>query len=255
MTVKRIIPCLDIDQGRVVKGTHFSDLKDMGDPIEMACFYEGEGADELVLLDISATVEGRKTFIPLVSRVAQSIRLPFTVGGGIKSLEDMEEALAAGASKVAVNTAAVEEPSLILRAAKLFGSSRLVVAIDAKREGGGWQVYTHGGKNPAGKGALEWSREVEDLGAGEILLTSIDHDGTRQGYDLELLARIREKVSLPVIASGGAGSLEDFYRAITVGGADGVLAASVFHLKIFSIRQVKEYLHQRGIPVKLEGWV
>jgi len=253
--VKRIIPCLDIDQGRVVKGTHFSDLKDMGDPIEMACFYEGEGADELVLLDISATVEGRKTFIPLVSRVAQSIRLPFTVGGGIKSLEDMEEALAAGASKVAVNTAAVEEPSLILRAAKLFGSSRLVVAIDAKREGGGWQVYTHGGKNPAGKGALEWSREVEDLGAGEILLTSIDHDGTRQGYDLELLARIREKVSLPVIASGGAGSLEDFYRAITVGGADGVLAASVFHLKIFSIRQVKEYLHQRGIPVKLEGWV
>lgn len=253
--MKRIIPCLDIDQGRVVKGTHFSDLKDMGDPIEMACFYEGEGADELVLLDISATVEGRKTFIPLVSRVAQSIRLPFTVGGGIKSLEDMEEALAAGASKVAVNTAAVEEPSLILRAAKLFGSSRLVVAIDAKREGGGWQVYTHGGKNPAGKGALEWSREVEDLGAGEILLTSIDHDGTRQGYDLELLARIREKVSLPVIASGGAGSLEDFYRAITVGGADGVLAASVFHLKIFSIRQVKEYLHQRGIPVKLEGWV
>jgi len=253
--VKRIIPCLDIDQGRVVKGTHFSDLKDMGDPIEMACFYEGEGADELVLLDISATVEGRKTFIPLVSRVAQSIRLPFTVGGGIKSLEDMEEALAAGASKVAVNTAAVEEPSLILRAAKLFGSSRLVVAIDAKREEEGWQVYTHGGKNPAGKGALEWSREVEDLGAGEILLTSIDHDGTRQGYDLELLARIREKVSLPVIASGGAGSLEDFYRAIAVGGADGVLAASVFHLKIFSIRQVKEYLHQRGIPVKLEGWV
>ncbi len=251
MLAKRIIPCLDVKDGRVVKGVNFLDLRDAGDPVEQARFYEREGADELVFLDITASSDNRKTIVELARRTADEVFIPFTIGGGIGSLEDIREILKAGADKVSLNTAAVLDPALIGRAADRFGSQCVVVAIDACRKAGGWEVFTHGGRTPAGIDAVEWAREVQKRGAGEILLTSMDGDGTLAGYDLELTREITRAVKIPVIASGGVGSLEDLYRGIAEGGAQAVLAASIFHFRTYSIRQAKLYLRERGIPVRL----
>lgn len=246
----RVIPCLDVKDGRVVKGVAFVGLRDAGDPVELADAYEREGADELAFLDISATNEGRKTMVDVASRVAETITIPFLVGGGIGSVADMERVLAAGADKVSIASAAVREPDLIRQGARQFGSSRLVVAIDAQRIGKNrWEVMTHGGSRPTGLDAVEWARRAEDLGAGEILLTSVDHDGKKEGYDLALLKAITDAVTIPVIASGGAGRLEHFAEAVTVGGASAVLAASLFHFRELTVRQVKDYLADQGIPV------
>lgn len=250
MLAKRIIPCLDVDKGRVVKGTEFVELRDAGDPVELASFYDREGADELVFLDISASYEGRKTMEDVVRNTAAKVFIPFTVGGGISSLEDIRRMLMCGADKVSLNTAAVLDPSLIVRGAERFGSQCIVVAIDAKKEGGSWQVYTHGGRKPTGMDAVAWARKVEDLGAGEILLTSIDADGTKDGYDLSLTKTISEAVKIPVIASGGAGEKEHFAEVLGEGKADAALAASVFHFGKFSIREVKDYLKTAGIEVR-----
>ena len=251
MRTKRIIPCLDMYNGRVVKGVKFVNLKDAGDPVEAAAQYSKSGADELVFLDISASVEERSTMADVAKRIAGEISIPLTVGGGIRTLEDIREILAGGVDKVSINTAAVKNPGLIREAARVFGSRRIVVAVDAKaRRSGGWDVYIEGGGTNTGKDVLDWAAEVETLGAGEILLTSIDKDGTNDGYDLELTRRVAERVSIPVIASGGAGKEEDFYRVLTEGKADAALAASLFHYGRIEIPVLKEYLSGRGVPVR-----
>ncbi|AFV11117.1 imidazole glycerol phosphate synthase subunit HisF [Thermacetogenium phaeum DSM 12270] len=252
MLAKRIIPCLDVKAGRVVKGVKFADLRDAGDPVEMAAEYDAAGADELVFLDITASLEGRRTMVDVARRTAEQVFIPFTVGGGIRSLDDIREMLLAGADKTAVNTAAVENPGLIAAAARRFGSQCVVVAIDARRkEPGRWEVLTHGGTRGTGIDAVAWAQEMERLGAGEILLTSFDRDGTKDGYDLELTRAVSEAVRIPVIASGGVGSLEHLYEGLTVGKADAVLAASIFHYREHTIREAKEYLAERGVPVRL----
>ena len=252
MHTKRIIPCLDVDKGRVVKGINFVRLRDAGDPVELASVYDREGADELVFLDITASHEGRELVFDMAARVAEKVFIPFTVGGGIRSEGDIRRMLATGADKVSLNTAAVENPSLITSAASRFGSQCVVVAIDAKaRPHGGWEVYIHGGRTPTGMDAVEWARRAEALGAGEILLTSMDRDGTKEGYDIDLTRAVAEAVNLPVIASGGAGKLEHLAEVIERAGADAVLAASIFHYGEYSIREAKEYLRGRGIPVRL----
>ncbi|MCK4262717.1 MAG: imidazole glycerol phosphate synthase subunit HisF [Dehalococcoidia bacterium] len=256
MLTKRIIPCLDVTQGRVVKGTSFAELRDAGDPAELAAFYYAEGADELVFLDIGATPEGRNTTVDIVERVSRQVFIPLAVGGGLRSIDDMRRMLEAGADKVTVNTAAVLTPELIKEGAHKFGSQCIVVAIDARRSGNSseakWQVCTHGGRRPTGIDVLSWARRAVDLGAGELLLTSWDADGHRAGYDLELTRAISEAVVVPVIASGGAGNLEHLYQALVIGKADAVLAASIFHYRTYSIRQAKAYLAERGIPVRTE---
>jgi cyclase len=250
MLAKRIIPCLDVDRGRVVKGIRFLDLRDAGDPVEQALRYDREGADELVFLDITASSESRDIVYEMARRVADSIFIPFTVGGGIRTLEDMREMLRSGADKVSINTSAIKNPRLITEGARAFGSQAIVVAIDARRAGEGWEVYTHGGRTPTGIDAIEWARGVEEFGAGEILLTSMDADGTRDGYDIELTRATAGAVSIPVIASGGAGSLEHLYEALSRGKASAVLAASIFHFGEYTIGQAKDYLRQRGLPVR-----
>lgn len=251
MFTKRIIPCLDVNNGRVVKGVNFVDLKDAGDPVEIAKAYDAAGADELVFLDITASCEERDTVVDMVRQVAANVFIPFTVGGGIRTVDDFKKLLREGADKISVNSAAIDRPELITEAAEKFGSQCVVVAIDAKRrEDGGWNIYKHGGRLDTGIDAIEWVKKVERLGAGEILLTSMDCDGTKAGYDIELTRAIADAVSIPVIASGGAGTLEHFYDALTEGGADAALAASLFHYKELEIRQVKEYLAGRGISVR-----
>ncbi|MGQ9825728.1 MAG: imidazole glycerol phosphate synthase subunit HisF [Desulfotomaculales bacterium] len=253
MLTKRIIPCLDVTDGRVVKGVNFVNLRDAGDPVELAAFYDGQGADELVFLDITASAQGRKTMLEMVYRTAGEVFIPYTVGGGIRTVEDIRDILFAGADKVSVNTAAVQDPALIARSAERFGSQCIVVAIDAKQAGPGkWEVYIHGGRTPTGLDAVEWAKKVEELGAGEILLTSMDRDGTKDGYDIPLTRAISEAVRIPVIASGGVGTLEHIAQGLTEGGADAALAASIFHFGEYFIRQVKEYLRERGIPVRLQ---
>ncbi|MCS6787797.1 MAG: imidazole glycerol phosphate synthase subunit HisF [Aigarchaeota archaeon] len=255
MVAKRVIPCLDVDKGRVVKGVSFRGLRDAGDPVELAARYVQEGADELVFLDVSASVEGRAATVEVVRRVAEEIDIPFTVGGGIRSPEDAEALLRNGADKVSINTMAVERPELIPRLSRRYGDQCVVVAIDAARERSGdrvvYRVYTHSGTRPTGLTAEDWAARAAELGAGELLITSIDKDGRQQGYDVELLRRITGSVNVPVIASGGAGTLEDFHAAIAEGGADAVLAASVFHFGKLTVRQVKEYLSSRGVEVRL----
>ena len=251
MYAKRVIPCLDVKNGRVVKGVSFVNLRDAGDPVECAVAYDKKGADELVLLDITATHEGRGTMVDIVTRVAKSIFIPFTVGGGIRTTEDFKELLRAGADKISVNSAAVRNPDLINEAAQKFGSQCVVCAIDAKRRAeGGWEVYLNGGRLPTGIDAVEWAREAVSRGAGEILLTSMDCDGQKTGYDIELTKAVSEVVGVPVIASGGAGALEHFYNALTVGKADAVLAASLFHFNEIPIADLKAYLQKQGIPVR-----
>jgi cyclase len=256
MLTKRIIPCLDVTQGRVVKGTSFTDLRDAGDPVELAAFYYREGADELVFLDIGATPEGRDTMVDIVERVSKQVFIPLTVGGGLRSIEDMRRMLKAGADKISINTAAVLNPELIKEGASRFGCQCIVIAIDAKRcnETGAfkWEICTHGGRRPTGIDAIAWAEKAAGLGAGEVLLTSWDADGHRAGYDLELTRAIGEAVTIPIIASGGAGNLEHLYEALLVGKADAVLAASIFHYRTYSIRQAKAYLGERGIPVRTE---
>ena len=248
----RIIPCLDVDAGRVVKGVSFVQLRDAGDPAEMAAFYNQEGADELVFLDITASAEGRETLLDAVSRTAEQVFIPLTVGGGLRDVEDIRRMLKAGADKVSLNTAAVESPSLVGQAADRFGCQCIVVAIDAKRAAPWrWEVYTHGGRRATGRDAVEWAQEAVALGAGEILVTSMDADGQQTGYDIELTRAIAEATSVPVIASGGAGNLEHLRQVVTEGKADAVLAASIFHYGQFTIRQAKEYLAQQGLPVRL----
>ncbi len=251
MYAKRVIPCLDVKNGRVVKGVSFVNLRDAGDPVECAVAYDKKGADELVLLDITATHEGRGTMVDIVTRVAKSIFIPFTVGGGIRTTEDFKELLRAGADKISVNSAAVRNPDLINEAAQKFGSQCVVCAIDAKRRAeGGWEVYLNGGRLPTGIDAVEWAKEAVSRGAGEILLTSMDCDGQKTGYDIELTKAVSEVVGVPVIASGGAGALEHFYDALTVGKADAVLAASLFHFNEIPIADLKAYLQKQGIPVR-----
>jgi len=252
MLTKRIIPCLDVTDGRVVKGTNFVDLRDAGDPVECAVAYNDQGADELVFLDITASSDGRKTMVDVVRRTAERCFMPVTVGGGIRTVDDMREMLLAGADKVGINTAAVRTPELISAGAEAFGSQCIVVAIDAKRkpDGSGWEVYTHGGRTPTGLDAVEWAKRVEQLGAGEILLTSMDADGTKDGYDIGLTAAVSSAVRIPVIASGGAGTLDHLAEVLDAGKADAVLAASIFHFGEFTVGDVKAYLSDRGIPVR-----
>lgn len=250
--VRRVIPCLDVTDGRVVKGVSFVDLRDAGDPVELAAFYDAEGADELVFLDITASSDSRRTMTDVVERTADQVFIPLTVGGGVRSVGDMRELLAAGADKVSVNTAAVAEPALIRQGAGIFGSQCIVVAIDARRrdEGDGWEVFTHGGRRPTGLDAVEWAGTVVEHGAGEILLTSMDRDGTRAGYDLPLLSAVAAAVNVPVIASGGAGSLDHLADALAPGRADAVLAASIFHFGEYRVRDAKRHLAGRGVPVR-----
>ena len=253
MFTKRIIPCLDVHNGRVVKGVNFVNLKDAGDPVEIAAAYDALGADELVFLDITASSDSRNIVVDMVRRVAQKVFIPFTVGGGIRTIEDFRMILREGADKVAVNSAAILNPTLVSDAADKFGRQCVVVAIDAKRraDGSGWTIYKNGGRVDMGKDAVEWAMEAERLGAGEILLTSMDCDGTKDGYDVELTRTVSENVSIPVIASGGAGTKEHFYDALTEGKADAVLAASLFHFKELEIVELKKYLQERGISVRL----
>lgn len=252
MHTKRIIPCLDVNAGRVVKGVNFVNLIDAGDPVEIARAYDKAGADELVFLDITASSDGRDTVVDMVRRVASQVFIPFTVGGGIRTVDDFKKILREGADKVAVNSAAIMNPQLIFEAAEKFGSQCVVVAIDAKRraDGSGWNIFKNGGRVDMGIDAVEWAMKADKLGAGEILLTSMDCDGTKAGYDLELTRIISENVSIPVIASGGAGTKEHFKEALTVGKADAALAASLFHFKELEICEVKEYLHENGISVR-----
>ncbi|MBI5143899.1 MAG: imidazole glycerol phosphate synthase subunit HisF [Candidatus Omnitrophica bacterium] len=251
MLTKRIIPCLDIKDGRVVKGVNFINLKDAGGPVENAKYYDKEGADELVFLDITASFEKRVTTLELVKKVADSIFLPFTVGGGIRAINDIRNLLKAGCDKVSINTSAVERPGFIRESSKRFGSQCIVVAIDAKRTTRKWEVFINGGRTPTGLDAIEWAKKAESLGAGEVLLTSMDYDGTKEGYDIELTRRISESVGIPVIASGGAGNLEHLHEALVEGKADAVLAASIFHFREYSIRAAKRYLKARGVEVRL----
>ncbi len=253
MFTKRIIPCLDVHNGRVVKGVNFVNLQDAGDPVEIAAAYDAAGADELVFLDITASSDGRETVVDMVRKVASKVFIPFTVGGGIRTVDDFKMLLREGADKISVNSSAIDRPALISEAAEKFGSQCVVVAIDAKRraDGSGFNIYKHGGRLDMGIDAVEWAMKAEKLGAGEILLTSMDGDGTKAGYDLELTRQIAENVKIPVIASGGAGKLEHFKEALTVGKADAALAASLFHFKELEIRQVKEYLRSEGVSVRL----
>jgi len=248
---RRLIPCLDVDAGRVVKGTRFVDLRDAGDPAELAARYDAEGADELVFLDISASVEGRGAMLDVVARAADEVFIPLTVGGGVRTQEDVNALLRSGADKVGMNTHAVRDPGLLARCAERFGTQCMVIAVDARRRNGGWEVVVEGGRTPTGLDAVGWTaRATAELGAGEVLLTSIDRDGTGDGYDVELLRAVTGAVEVPVIASGGAGALEHFAEAFTDGHADAVLAASRFHFGEFTVPQVKEYLASRGIPVR-----
>src|SRR4030067_105968 len=250
MLAKRIIPCLDVKSGRVVKGTQFVDLKDAGDPVENAKVYDEQGADEITFLDITASYEKREILIDIVRRTAEQIFIPLTVGGGIRRLEDVRKLLKAGADKVSINTAAVRDPCFVERASKRFGSQCIVIAIDAKRKEGGWEVYPHGGRISTGIDALLWAKQMEETGAGEILLPSMDLDGTKDGYDIELTRAISESVGVPVIASGGVGTLEHLYEGLVQGRASAVLAASIFHYREFTISQVKSYLKERGVTVR-----
>lgn len=253
MFTKRIIPCLDVHNARVVKGINFVNLRDAGDPVEVGAAYDAAGADELVFLDITASSDARAIKLDMVRRVAERVFIPFTVGGGIRTVDDFREILREGADKIAVNSAAIMNPRLIADAADKFGSQCVVVAIDAKRraDGSGWNIYKNGGRVDMGQDAVEWAIKAHSLGAGEFLVTSMDQDGTKDGYDLELTRRIAESVPVPVIASGGAGTKEHFYEALTAGGADAALAASLFHYKELEIREVKEYLRGRGVSVRL----
>ena len=250
MLAKRIIPCLDVNNGRVVKGIHFVNLRDAGDPVECGLRYSEEGADELVFLDITASSDRRNIVAEMVRRVADAINIPFTVGGGLRNVDDIQEILRCGADKVSLNTAAVDTPELVQKAAERFGSQCIVIAIDARRENGGVKVYTQGGRVRTDRDAVEWAKAVADLGAGEILLTSMDADGTKNGYDLDLTRRVSEAVRIPVIASGGAGSLEHLYRGLTEAGASAVLAASIFHFREVTIAQAKSYLRERGVVIR-----
>ncbi|WP_085521324.1 imidazole glycerol phosphate synthase subunit HisF [Tuberibacillus sp. Marseille-P3662] len=252
MLTKRIIPCLDVKDGRVVKGIQFLDLRDAGDPVELAAYYDSERADELVFLDISATHEGRETMVHVVEQVARTLAIPFTVGGGIRTLEDMKKMLRAGADKVSINSAAVQHPDLIQQGADYFGSQCIVVAIDARYEPerGGWTVYTHGGRRSTGRDVMEWAEEAVALGAGEILLTSMDCDGAKEGFDIPLTRAVSHKVTVPVIASGGAGSRDHFESVLTEGHADAALAASIFHFKETAIRHVKDDLSKKGVRIR-----
>ncbi|MCS0673307.1 imidazole glycerol phosphate synthase subunit HisF [Cytobacillus firmus] len=252
MLTKRIVPCLDVKDGRVVKGVQFVQLRDAGDPVELARFYDGQGADELVFLDISASHEGRKTMVEVVKAVASELAIPFTVGGGINALEDMKRILRAGADKVSLNTAAVNNPDLITEGANFFGSQCIVVAIDAKydEELGSWRVYTHGGRTPTDLEVIAWAHEAAERGAGEILLTSMDSDGEKKGFDIKLTKAVSEAVSIPVIASGGAGNADHFAEAFIDGKADAALAASIFHYKETSVAEVKSYIEEKGVVVR-----
>jgi cyclase len=254
MLAKRIVPCLDVKEGRVVKGTQFLNLRDAGDPVELAKFYDKSGADELVFLDITASHEGRGTMLDVVRRTAEQVFIPFIVGGGISELDHVRQILVAGADKVSLNTSAVQNPDLITAGAERFGSQCIVLAVDAKwdEERKDWEVYTHGGRKPTGMSALEWVAEGQRRGAGEILLTSMDCDGSKDGYDVRLTAAVAERINIPVIASGGAGIMEHFYDALTIGKADAALAASVFHYREYSVADVKRYLRERGVPVRYD---
>ncbi len=252
MLAKRVVPCLDVKDARVVKGVRFVDLADAGDPVAAAVAYDRQGADELVFLDITASHEGRAIMLDVVRRTAEAIYMPLTVGGGLGSLDDVRMLLRAGADKVSLNTAALARPALVREAAERFGSQCIVVAIDAKRTPDGFEVYTHGGRRRTGREAVAWAREAERLGAGEILLTSMDRDGTREGYDLALTAAVADAVSIPVVASGGAGGLEHLHEALTRGRADAALAASIFHFGEHTVAEAKAYLRDRGVPVRLE---
>jgi len=255
MLTKRIIPCLDVKDGRVVKGVSFVNLRDAGDPVEVAAIYDREGADELCFLDITASHENRKTIIDVVEQTAARVFMPVTVGGGVRTLDDIRALLNAGADKVSINTTAVQQPEFVREAAQRFGTQCIVVAIDAKRQeaGGQWQVYTHGGRKATGLDAVEWAQRMEGYGAGEILLTSMDQDGRQNGYDLALTAAVSARLSIPVIASGGVGTLEHLYDGLVQGKADAVLAASIFHYRTHTIQQAKTYLRERGVPVRLEA--
>lgn len=250
MLAKRIIPCLDVKDGRVVKGVKFRNLKDAGDPVEIGAQYSSEGADELAFLDITATIENRPTILEIVRKTAEQVFIPLTVGGGIRTIEDVGQLLKAGADKVSVNTAAVLNPALIREISERFGSQCTIAAIDAKRRGSGWEVYTDSGTKSAGIDAVHWAKEAEKLGAGEILLTSMDRDGTKDGYDIELTRAVANAVNIPVIASGGAGNLEHLYEVLTTGSADAVLAASIFHYGEYTIKAAKTYLKEKGIPIR-----
>lgn len=251
MLAKRIIPCLDVHEGRVVKGVNFVQLRDAGDPVDCAKAYDAAKADELVFLDITASHEKRNIFIEMVERVAESVYIPFTVGGGLRSVQDMRDVLKAGCDKVSINTSAIDNPELIRKGSDKFGSQCIVLAIDAKHDGqDAWRVYTHGGRNPTELDAISWAKKGQEMGAGEILLTSMDRDGTKEGYDTELLRRVSEAVSIPVIASGGVGNLEHFYKGFVEGKADACLAASVFHFGELQISEVKDYLRSRDVLVR-----
>ncbi len=253
--IKKIIPCLDLKEGRVVKGVKFTDFKDAGDPVELAAYYNRSGADELFFLDISASLEGRKALLGVIREAARKITIPFAVGGGIRSLEQMHEIFEAGAKKISLNTPAVEKPQLIREAAKIFGRGSIVVSIDAcwNRDKQGWEVYSHGGRKATGRKVLDWAIKAEELGAGELLLTSMDADGARDGFDLPLTRAVSEKVQIPVIASGGAGEMEHFVRVLTTGKASAALAASVFHYRRFSVGDLKKYLKSQGLEVYLSN--
>lgn len=251
MLAKRIIPCLDVDAGRVVKGVNFLGLRDAGDPVEVARVYDSEGADELCFLDITASHENRKILLDVVARTADQVFMPLTVGGGINKLEDIRSLLRAGADKVSINTGAVTRPEFVREAAQTFGSQCIVVAIDAKRRGIGWEVFTHGGRNATAIDACAWAETMGSYGAGEILLTSMDRDGTKQGYDLELTKTISDRVKIPVIASGGVGTLQHIYEGLTIGKASAALAASIFHYREYSISECKQYLKERAVPIRM----
>jgi cyclase len=258
MLAKRIIPCLDVTAGRVVKGVNFVSLRDAGDPVEIARRYDGEGADELTFLDITASSDARDIILHVIEAVAEQVFIPLTVGGGVRKVDDVRRLLNAGADKISINTAAVEQPQLVADASARFGAQCIVVAIDARRRDAqdatqGWEVYTHGGRRPSGFDAIDWARRVTQLGAGEILLTSMDRDGTRQGFDLELTRAVSDAVPVPVIASGGVGSLQDLAEGVLQGRADAVLAASIFHFGEFSVREAKDYMAERGIPMRLDA--
>ena len=251
MLKKRIIPCLDVKDGRVVKGINFLDLVDAGDPVQQAKFYSENGADEICFLDISASLENRDTILKMVEKTAEEVFIPLTVGGGVRSIENIQNLLKAGADKVSINSAAIKDPNIIKSSSQYFGSQCIVVAVDVKKDRGSWKVYSHGGTKNTNIDALEWLLKVEDLGAGEILLTSMDKDGTKSGFDLEILSRANDVLSIPVIASGGVGSIEHFYEGVKIGKADALLAASVFHFNEFSIMDVKNYLKEKNIEVRI----